>query len=241
MTYGYVYDTESKLYYLQSRYYDPELGRFLNADSYASTGQGILGNNMFAYCGNNPVIHDDSFGTFKRICTTYINDSGTSYIYDQATAPFDSTPFGDGSIGENGCGVIATYNAMISLGDARTFREVYDFMTSDSSRMFLNGKMGTNPWAIGEYFTGQGYTVRSTYSRDGIELYSTIADACILLYAYEAQNGNLGAHYVEYSKISTGYIGRNTADIDGKTAFLHPSDYGYEGERFFVLGIYIFK
>ena len=236
-----MYDIETGFYYLQSRYCDPELGRFLNADAYASTGQGILGNNMFAYCGNNPVKHDDSFGTFKRICTTYINDSGTSYIYDQATAPFDSTPFGDGSIGENGCGVIATYNAMISLGDARTFREVYDFMTSDSSRMFLNGKMGTNPWAIGEYFTGQGYTVRSTYSRDGIELYSTIADACILLYAYEAQNGNLGAHYVEYSKISTGYIGRNTADIDGKTAFLHPSDYGYEGERFFVLGIFIFK
>ena len=83
--------------------------------------------------------------------------------------------------------------------------------------------------------------MRSTYSRDGIELYSTIADACILLYVYEAQNGNFGAHYVEYSKISTGYIGRNTADINGKTAFLHPSDYGYEGERFFVLGFFIFK
>ena len=52
---GYVYDPETKLYFLQSRYYDPELGRFVNADAFASTGQGILGNNMFAYCGNNPV------------------------------------------------------------------------------------------------------------------------------------------------------------------------------------------
>ena len=52
---GYVYDTESQLYYCQSRYYDPALGRFLNADALASTGQGILGNNMFAYCNNNPV------------------------------------------------------------------------------------------------------------------------------------------------------------------------------------------
>ena len=61
---GYVYDTETQFYYLQSRYYDPEIGRFLNADAYASTGQGILGNNMFAYCGNNPIINADMEGTF---------------------------------------------------------------------------------------------------------------------------------------------------------------------------------
>ena len=56
---GYVFDSETRFYYLQSRYYDPELGRFLNADSYASTGQGVLGNNMFAYCLNNPVNYAD--------------------------------------------------------------------------------------------------------------------------------------------------------------------------------------
>ena len=49
---------------MQSRYYDPELGRFLNADAYVSTGQGILGNNMFAYCNNNPVMWDDPTGNF---------------------------------------------------------------------------------------------------------------------------------------------------------------------------------
>ena len=60
---GYVYDSEIQFYYLQSRYYDPELCRFLNADSYASTGQGILGNNMFAYCLNSPTIGADPCGT----------------------------------------------------------------------------------------------------------------------------------------------------------------------------------
>ena len=59
---GYVYDTETTLYYLQSRYYDPELGRFINSDVLVSTGQGILGNNMFAYCLNNPVRYIDSEG-----------------------------------------------------------------------------------------------------------------------------------------------------------------------------------
>ena len=47
---GYYYDSETGFYYLQSRYYDPENHRFINADSYASTGQGFLGVNMFAYC-----------------------------------------------------------------------------------------------------------------------------------------------------------------------------------------------
>ena len=59
---GYVYDTETGLYYLNSRYYNPETGRFINADSYASTGQGIVGNNMFAYCENNPVLYSDYSG-----------------------------------------------------------------------------------------------------------------------------------------------------------------------------------
>ena len=47
---GYYCDSETGFYYLQSRYYDPIVRRFLNADSYGSTGQGILGYNMFAYC-----------------------------------------------------------------------------------------------------------------------------------------------------------------------------------------------
>jgi len=51
---GYYFDMETGFYYLQSRYYDPTLRRFINADSYQSTGQGILGHNMFAYCLNNP-------------------------------------------------------------------------------------------------------------------------------------------------------------------------------------------
>ena len=59
---GYYYDAETGFYYLQSRYYDPNTCRFINADSYASTDQGLIGYNMFAYCGNNPVCYTDTSG-----------------------------------------------------------------------------------------------------------------------------------------------------------------------------------
>ena len=53
---GYYFDGESGLYYLQSRYYDPEVGRFLNADSLLGGNTGAASYNLFAYCGNNPVV-----------------------------------------------------------------------------------------------------------------------------------------------------------------------------------------
>ena len=59
---GYVYDWETGLYYLQSRYYDPELGRFINGDALVSTGQGFAGNNMFVYCLNSPVSRIEILG-----------------------------------------------------------------------------------------------------------------------------------------------------------------------------------
>ena len=63
---GYVYDSETGLYYLQSRYYDPEVGRFLNADSvdYIGYSDSVISYNMFAYCENNAVNRIDETGTF---------------------------------------------------------------------------------------------------------------------------------------------------------------------------------
>ena len=62
---GYYYDSDIELYYLQSRYYDPETGRFINADdvSYLDP-ETIHGLNLYAYCLNNPVMYSDPKGHF---------------------------------------------------------------------------------------------------------------------------------------------------------------------------------
>ena len=104
---SYVYDSETGYYYLQSRYYDPEIGRFINADGFVSTGQGLLGNNMFTYCGNNPVNRIDHTGQFwsalGEFFQTTVNEIGKAmasmapaYAACSEAALLDGPlPFGD--------------------------------------------------------------------------------------------------------------------------------------------------
>ena len=79
---GYYYDSDLDLYYLQSRYYDPSTKRFINADSYISTGQGILGYNMYAYCNNNPVNYVDYGGSIPgNVMVDLRGEDGGYYPY----------------------------------------------------------------------------------------------------------------------------------------------------------------
>ncbi|MBE6939730.1 MAG: RHS repeat protein [Ruminococcaceae bacterium] len=79
---GYVYDNETGLYYLTSRYYDPGMGRFINADGYISTGQDLLGNNVFAYCCNNPVSRMDDGGEFWHLIVGAVVGVAVKYASD---------------------------------------------------------------------------------------------------------------------------------------------------------------
>lgn len=66
---GYVYDQETGFYYLQSRYYDPAIGRFINADSMVNV-RSALSSNLFAYCLNNPSSMSDDTGNLPFFAIT---------------------------------------------------------------------------------------------------------------------------------------------------------------------------
>ena len=67
---GYYYDTETGFYYLQTRYYDPTICRFINADNYELVmllGRGTVGGfNVYSYCFNNPIIFIDDGGYWPK-------------------------------------------------------------------------------------------------------------------------------------------------------------------------------
>ncbi len=81
---GYCYDYDIELYYLQSRYYSPEIGRFINADStdYLGYTGTVLSFNLFSYCENNPVNYVDYSGKVVAHATSAIIGAIISVLTD---------------------------------------------------------------------------------------------------------------------------------------------------------------
>ena len=82
---GYYYDTETGLYYCLSRYYDPNVGRFINADDVIDA-RSIQTMNMFVYCANNPVMNVDPSGHFVVVILGTAIAVGTLQVASYAIA-----------------------------------------------------------------------------------------------------------------------------------------------------------
>jgi RHS repeat-associated protein len=121
---GYIYDSETGLYYLQSRYYNPEWGRFINEDDVGTLGASNLinQNNLFSYCRNNPIMLSDPTG-FGAIST----------LFDILLIFTSFTPF-------------AMWLKLVILGlyivrFALALAELLKY-----KRLFINGKITANEW-----------------------------------------------------------------------------------------------
>lgn len=130
---GYYYDTETNLYYLNSRYYDPATCRFINSDDVdvltASLGSPNQDNNLFAYCDNNPVMRRDDSGEIWNFVVGAVVGAGFSavtQVVSNAIADeklsnglISATLLGaaGGALAASGVGVVASVlgNAGISL------------------------------------------------------------------------------------------------------------------------------
>ena len=76
---GYYWDEETGLYYLASRYYDPEVGRFINADDLSVLSEEkreITDKNLYAYCDNNSIIRKDNEGDMWQLALAGVGGNG---------------------------------------------------------------------------------------------------------------------------------------------------------------------
>ncbi len=136
---GYYYDTETGLYYLQSRYYDPETGRFINADSIDYLDpESINGLNLYVYCANNPVMNIDPNGNawwnpltwdWGAIGAGALMVIGAVVAIGISIATFGAgTPLAIGIIASVtlGAGVLMGINGIATIGEGMT--NGYNFM-----------------------------------------------------------------------------------------------------------------
>ena len=79
---GYYYDAETELYYLNSRYYNPKWGRYLNADCSISPNGDFQSYNLFTYCSNNPVSNKDTSGATGNNSAVVLQCLGMASNYD---------------------------------------------------------------------------------------------------------------------------------------------------------------
>lgn len=78
---GYYYDEETGMYYLKNRYYDPEIRRFISADSYKvvmSSLKTLDNRNLFSYCGQNPINRNDEYGAIWNLIASFAVGAGVS-------------------------------------------------------------------------------------------------------------------------------------------------------------------
>ena len=131
---GYYYDTETGLYYLQSRYYNPEWGRFLNADNMAvlsASPNHLTDKNLYAYCDNNPIIRKDGDGQFWHIIAGAVVGAAVSSVVNTISNAIEGKPlteglgvaiisgFASGALASStaGLGTIVAGNAVLSMAE----------------------------------------------------------------------------------------------------------------------------
>ena len=129
---GYVYDEETGLYYLQSRYYNPKWGRFITADSieYLGADGTVASHNLFAYCSNNSV-------KYKQISASLGTQSANALL-----------PAGGTAINLSSIGAI-TFRAITSGNSVYALRKSSDFKLFGYELRNSAGWNNSSFWASG--------------------------------------------------------------------------------------------
>ena len=187
---GYMYDNNTMLYYLNSRYYDPETGRFLNADSILDN-RSLVGNNLYGYCWNNHVNMVDYTGQLP----CFINEQN----YDTPVPGTDLT-MGEikwvwGNIADNGCGVIAIFNVLLTTNANISFLSVRDKMLIQEAALGF-GLLGVCPAPISKILklsTDYQVEEHTLFNQSAWVDTANRSSQVIILYKLK---GTMGMHYI---------------------------------------------
>ena len=233
---GYYYDSDLGMYYLNARYYDQNIRRFINADEYVTTGQGFVGFNMFAYCLNNPVMFSDFSGDYaiywlvivinvsraaKKIMASHNYkhndklDQGDNSTYNEMIKNQNSDIIAEYTYGVlsariNSCEAIAVHNTKVLLGLESTLSEtIRDMQTCNG--MWLFGLFGSKPSKIGKLLSFYGIE----YEKVSID---QVDSPGIYIISYLRSNGMIHTVAVTYDGV--GYYAYNKESNTD-----HPSKY----------------
>ena len=210
---GYYYDQETGLFYLQSRYYDPSVGRFINSDTpiYLYHQNELYRLNLYTYCQNSVLVFLDETGY------------DANYIDDQEAKPYGSMKFGKSTIGEAGCGIVAVYNVLHYYSKKVKFHNLISQLRNTPPSINglilvsgiisfanwlynLDGRAGISVFSIVTFLKAKFFFV--TWSVLITKLWGLRAKVCkAVIVAYGTKNGY--GHYVG----GINYGGRSGADF----------------------------
>ncbi len=194
----YISPAETGLYYLQSRYYNPQWGRFLNADGVMSgIGGDMRGYSLFSYCFNNPVNYIDPQGNWAQWVSGLLNVVGGAFqIYAAAAL--------GASVGWTGVGAVAA-GFLVVNGAATITQGVGQIVNdvTDSEILREDNLVRTGVKTIGKTFGGIAGEEMAEAAYD-----STVSTISILA--------------------STAILDQNMSQIVGSKLFAHNGGYGYK-------------
>lgn len=172
---GYYFDSDSGLYYLKSRYYDPNLQRFINSDEAVSTGQGFIGTNTFAYCGNDPITRRDVSGCVWETAWDIVS-LGVSVV-DVCVNPVD--PWAWASLAGDVADVLIPFvggigEATRAIGAARKLAKVDDVVEAASSTQTVSRLVGEYK-NLRKIFKGSGFEVHHIIEKRFFEAFPELA------------------------------------------------------------------
>ena len=126
----YISPAETGFYWVQARYYDPAIRRWINADSQLNVKDGVLGYNLFAYCQNNPVTYSDPTGhsitlaciIIGAIVGAVIGGCAGAYVSKKQTGKVNGWAVAAGAVGGGVVGGLIVWGigAAITAGTATT-------------------------------------------------------------------------------------------------------------------------